>query len=198
MALLGYESPVAGGIEYKCGGTLINRRYVVTAAHCHTEGGRRSGLISEVVLGEFDVGRDPDCKECRPAQRARVEEVVVHEAYAYTRRTTGANDIALVRLREPAVTIMEDIKSIVLPACLDFGSQVSPDVEYYVAGWGKTTNDPVSQSEVYAELGVSARTMQKLKLPAVSPDKCKAIFPFITDLQFCFGGIEGICVVIVV
>lgn len=46
--------------------------------------------------------------------------MTVHEFYRHTRHTTGANDIALVRLRDPAVTIMEDIKSIVLPICMDF------------------------------------------------------------------------------
>ena len=60
-----------------------------------------------------------------------------------------------------------------------------------MAGWGKTTNDPLLGQKDYTELGVSIRTLQRIVVPEVSSAKCSAIFPFITSKQFCFGGILG-------
>ncbi len=43
----------------QCSLFQINRRYVLTAAHCHTD---RNPIVT-VRLGEHDLARDPDCNE---------------------------------------------------------------------------------------------------------------------------------------
>ena len=80
IAALGYR--VGGTMKYKCGGTLINRRYVITAAHCHHLTNRRK-QIAQVVLGEYDLSKNPDCdfSTCKPVQRFEISarDVTMHE-----------------------------------------------------------------------------------------------------------------------
>ena len=45
-------------VIYACAGNLINRRYVLTAAHCHSE---RDPIV-EVLLGANDFKTDKQCR----------------------------------------------------------------------------------------------------------------------------------------
>ena len=68
-----------------CAGTLINRWYIVTAAHC--QGRTARSQIVTAALGEWQVGSDPDClseKSCLPKlQKFDITpaDVTVHPDY---------------------------------------------------------------------------------------------------------------------
>ena len=111
---------------------MINRRYVVTAAHCHDPTASDT-RIAEVVLGDYDLGKNPDCVETKelglqcnnkPVQKFTVQEsdITVHEGWDKNDVVKTANDIALVRLEKPAFTALEVASGVhVMPICLPWG-----------------------------------------------------------------------------
>ena len=176
------------------------RRYVITAAHCTTK------PIAEVVIGDWDLEHDPDCKGLEngcanainiKAQRFRInqdKDVTIHEDWDVSRFANNGNDIALIRLPRLAITFNEDFDQIVHPACLGWDNTIQvPDEQYMVSGWGRTSNNGFEKGDIIVS-GAHSSKLQKLIAPLVPLDQCKANrkrLQGITIKQVCAGGLIG-------
>uniref|UniRef100_A0A1L8DQE9 CLIP domain-containing serine protease n=2 Tax=Nyssomyia neivai TaxID=330878 RepID=A0A1L8DQE9_9DIPT len=140
-------------LKYLCGGSLINERYVMTAAHCVKNPGRFE--LKGVRVGEYDTTKDQDCKdgECLPkVQDILVEEIIVHPEYNPRKHK---NDIALIRLKEP-VQLNEFIQPICLPFAEQFTTNTFEGKSLHISGWGTIGGGSPSNIKVNTQfVGVS-------------------------------------------
>ncbi|XP_050070106.1 serine protease easter-like [Anopheles maculipalpis] len=171
-----------GDLKFHCGGTLINERYVVTAAHC-INSVKSSWTLTAVRLGEWDLESETDCSTsygerlcADPVQDIAIEKVIVHPSYTVT-RTSVKNDIALLRLASIA-----QFNDFVQPICLPLmpaERSISYDGKrFVVAGWGQT--EEAQQSRYKLFVGVSGVPVQA----------CRQQYPEanIDQTQVCAGG----------
>nr|XP_029717609.1 melanization protease 1-like [Aedes albopictus] len=139
MVALDYNNQKIKGV--RCGGSLINTRYVLTAAHCVYRV-REYDII--LRLGEWDIEQNPDCEEnddydCNPEVIfANVSRIIVHPEY---KSYTKVNDIALLRMKQ---ALPRTYTSHIMPICMPFSTELMhdsfTDKTGSVVGWGQNEN----------------------------------------------------------
>ncbi|XP_064115660.1 phenoloxidase-activating factor 3-like [Macrobrachium nipponense] len=182
MAVLGYRSGANGGVEWKCGGALVNERYVLTAAHCVLP----DLPLEEIRLGEHNLETVPDCTDSISGNR---NCALRHQSFKVTSRsqiishpnfdtrTPVSDDIALIRLDRKAT-----LNNFVQPICLP-DAQFTPksflgNQEAIVAGWGRT------------EQGFDSNILKRTNIPLVEIERCQPLYNVRLNAdQLCFGGV---------
>ncbi|XP_067641433.1 serine protease persephone-like isoform X2 [Eurosta solidaginis] len=192
MVAIGLDN--AGTIEYNCGGTLIAKSFVLTAAHCLTTRQRP-------VMVRMGVVNFTDTEQMKNAVEIGVKRTHLHPDYT---SASVYNDIAVVELQSDV-----EYSANVYPTCLYTEPEnPSKSSELYVSGWGvidtrtrdksnvllKARQEIVDNSrcnESYAENGFSRRN----RIGIISTQLC-AHDPTLTR-DACQGDSGGPLIVVV-
>ena len=158
--------PWMAGLVYKnstftndvfCGGSLIAKDWVLTAAHC----------VIDANNSDFEVIINHAQLDSHSGERLSVESILYHPLY---NDINLENDLALIKLATPSGNTPINVLA-------PFSSQDNANTVATALGWGATSNMPLSLP----------LDLQQVDLPIVDHSRCDKAMGDITDNMLCAG-----------
>ncbi|XP_066977455.1 trypsin-1-like [Macrobrachium rosenbergii] len=147
-----------------CGASLINDRFLITAAHCIK---RVNKARVDILLGSYNKS---DASEVSRQVR-RVKDWWAHDGFD---RRTFINDVGIIELNEPV-----EFDRHIRPVCLPSEEKSYIGQFGIVPGWGRQSED-----------GESSDVVREVRVPIISNEECrnKKYKPHeIKDSMMCAG-----------
>ncbi|XP_051988450.1 trypsin-like [Xyrauchen texanus] len=155
------QSTTFGG--HFCGGSLINKDWVLSAAHCFQS-------VSKSTITIY-LGRQRKSDSNPNEMSMSVSNIIIHPNYDSPKDN---NDIALVQLSSSAT-----FSAYINPVCLAAaGSILAPGTSIWVTGWGSLRSGDSQLPDI----------LQEVKIPIVSNSDCNNAYGgAITNNMICAG-----------
>ena len=155
--------------SWGCGGTILNDRWILTAAHCCEAMQEHVVTIGDYHFNDADVGEF----------QLTAEQVIMHPDYGQHPDSGIANDVCLLKVPSLAANAPADCNGCYATACLP--SHQPNHGEYcVVSGWGNTQTDNPWPNELH-EVGVFLFDHQFCQ------DYSHAGMTTVQDLELCAG-----------